>query len=479
MKKNLIFALICLVSPLLHFGQNTIIRTFGGTNVDYGVKILPMPNGNLLAVCVTASFGEGNTDVYFIQLDSNLNKINSKTYGTEESEIVTNSFLSGNLIYVIGYQSTPYFSYQGFVYVFNQNLELEKKHLHGETGWDFHYTANVINDTLYTFSESENANGEMIFTIYQNHFLSNYENKIVLNQFKPKCVFHDNGKLIVGGEKNTGNENDFTVKLFNKQLVEIFEYQLQLPRNQFIYNVKKINNEFIFTGKTNHSDSTASDDALFVFFDHQMNFRFYSVLQDYNDPKNDVSYQIIPALNTDFLFSGTTENFGEGAKDIYICRIGSNGYWQFGQTFGSSENDELVDIIEHNGKMYGIGYSNGFTQGDKDVLVLQYPSLYPTVPTGFNVQSILDQNPNQIVSIHDFAQNSLIENLHFYPNPIHQNEVIHSNIIHQKIEIFNFQGKLLQQLSNTSSIKMDFNKGIYLIKTIDNYNITISKIIIH
>ena len=67
---------------------NTIwTNTFGGTLDDIGNKIIVKNDTSYAIIGQTNSFGLGNTDVYFLLIDSNGNLITSKTYGSTRADI--------------------------------------------------------------------------------------------------------------------------------------------------------------------------------------------------------------------------------------------------------------------------------------------------------------------------------------------------------------------------------------------------------
>jgi hypothetical protein len=77
-------------------------KSFGGTQLDYGQSICLNSNNELVIIGSTASFGNGNNDIYFLKVDMNGNFIESKTFGNnggEDGYSISQTFDGG---YIIG-----------------------------------------------------------------------------------------------------------------------------------------------------------------------------------------------------------------------------------------------------------------------------------------------------------------------------------------------------------------------------------------
>jgi hypothetical protein len=82
-------------------GDELWSATYGGPDWDFGNDIIALPNGNYGIVGSTYSYGNGNSDGYYIEIDDAGNEIRSMTYGGEDEDVLNALTLSadGNLLF--------------------------------------------------------------------------------------------------------------------------------------------------------------------------------------------------------------------------------------------------------------------------------------------------------------------------------------------------------------------------------------------
>jgi hypothetical protein len=86
--------------------------------------------------------------------------------------------------------------------------------------------------------------------------------------------------------------------------------------------------------------------------------------------KNEEGLFGLKLSNGDYVVGGYTESSGYGLKDIYLIRIDSNGNLVWQSTNGTGENDAGNDIIEYNGWLYVLGYTESFVPQDKNSAIM-------------------------------------------------------------------------------------------------------------
>jgi len=81
--KKILLILLCL--PMIGFGQGWE-KTFGGLASDYGYSVEQTNDGGYIITGFTASFGNGDEDVYLVKTDGNGIEQWNKTYGGTNNE---------------------------------------------------------------------------------------------------------------------------------------------------------------------------------------------------------------------------------------------------------------------------------------------------------------------------------------------------------------------------------------------------------
>ena len=83
-------------------------RTYGGSLADSCWSLLQTGDGGYLALCLTASFGAGNNDVWLVKVDS-LGEVEwEQTYGGEKSESVSTLVEAGDGGFVLACSTTSF-----------------------------------------------------------------------------------------------------------------------------------------------------------------------------------------------------------------------------------------------------------------------------------------------------------------------------------------------------------------------------------
>ena len=72
MRSVIHIAIFVLFFQLLGTGQNTFIRTYGGNDYEEGRVVKQCPDGGFIIAGSTGSFGNGNSDIYLLKIDTAL-----------------------------------------------------------------------------------------------------------------------------------------------------------------------------------------------------------------------------------------------------------------------------------------------------------------------------------------------------------------------------------------------------------------------
>ncbi len=91
-----------LVMKLNPDGSLAWAKTYGGKDSDGANAVALAPNGDIIVAGYTDSFGAGYEDVWVLRLDSNGNVKWQKTYGGSDEDVADAVALAGNDIIVAG-----------------------------------------------------------------------------------------------------------------------------------------------------------------------------------------------------------------------------------------------------------------------------------------------------------------------------------------------------------------------------------------
>ena len=107
------FVSILFVSAVT--AQSTYTQVYSGNSYDEGVAAFRLPNNEIRLLGNTGSFGDGNTDVWLIALDSSANFLWHKYYGGTQIELIQEVVMTpeGDLFMVGSTTQNTSKSYQG------------------------------------------------------------------------------------------------------------------------------------------------------------------------------------------------------------------------------------------------------------------------------------------------------------------------------------------------------------------------------
>ncbi len=90
---------------------------------------------------------------------------------------------------------------------------------------------------------------------------------------------------------------------------------------------------------------------------------------------NDYSTSITQAADGSYLITGFTLSFGQGGYDIYIVKLDANGNLQWTKTIGGLGDEQSFSIIQTNDGGFAIaGFTSSFGQGAQDVYLIKLDS---------------------------------------------------------------------------------------------------------
>ena len=454
---------------------------FGGNGYDVGYDVKQTLDNGYIITGSTSSFGQGNTDLYLLKLDSMGQKKFETSFGGYNNEIGKSIVQLSDSSYVMaGYTSSiGVGGYDVFLVKADKNGNLMWQKTIGGSDWDFAYSMDttadggfIISGTTYSFGHG-NADGYIVKT-------------------------DANGDVIWSKTYGGLKDDEF------KSIIQTSDGNFALAGSTKSYN-DSLGDAWVFKVDVN-------GDSLWSKY--------------FGGNKEDFLNQIIENKNSDYIIAGATNSFGAGLLDGYALRINNtgtaiatlvNGTATFDEIYtsvalsrrnsgnrlclsqkelfvgykfqikliefdfdlnylaasdhGSVNYDETYKLIPTQDKGYAaIGYTNGFSSILTDCYLIKIDS---TIIGGPHVVSIRDIDKNNI-------------QFKIYPNPaehfitIQSNNVIEENLI--KLYYITAQEIYLKdKISFISKQTAQLNlqeilPGVYYLK----YNNTIQKItIIH
>jgi hypothetical protein len=348
-------------------GQLLWQKFIGGSGNEIGKSVILLNDSGFIITGFTSSFGNGGYDMYVVRTDKSGNLIWQKGFGGNDWDFGNSATacLDGNFIAVGSSYGNA--KQDGFAVKFDSN---------GNSIWQKFYGG------------SENDEFNKIFTHNGNEFFL---------AGKTESFGDSNGDMYCV-KINTNGDTLFSLKHGSSGIDKANDV------------IATSSNEVILAGAITSSLGQMTDMAV-VKFNASQNFvweKSYSLSNE-----NEECFGIIASASpilANFVAIYTTHEIAGYHKDFKTIYMDSNGDyfggWYSG-SFGFPQDDEIVSIAQTSDKGYiSCGYSNSFTTGNKDVLLVKRDSV---LNPGLSIVGVVEEQTNQNM----FA---------IYPNPVRQED---------------------------------------------------------
>jgi len=305
----------------------TFEKNYGGQYSDIGNDILALKDGFLI-VGQTDSFGKGQNDVYLMKTDKFGNKLWSFVYGGKQNDVAYSVTAINDGFMIAG--KTGSFG--------NRDQSL--------------YVARISND------------GRLV---WQNGYYSDKDDYYV---GKSILQTDDNHVVVAGSEDH--------MKFFDSdvycQLTGInINGQKEWIKNYGGEDTDRANsiirsgNNFVFAGVTD-TWGHGGDDAYVVKVNNKGQRVWHNAFgYGYDEEAN----QIITTKDGGYLVVGTTESDHRNAKDVYVVKVNENGTRAWQKHYGSTEDEEGLDVVEVENGYVIAGYTKDTKSYKSDVYLLK------------------------------------------------------------------------------------------------------------
>ena len=477
---NKIFLFICFLFLSILINAQAPVKfycRYGGNGYDIGNDVKQTHDKGYIITGSTSSFGQGNTDLYLLKIDSLGHKVFEKTFGGYNNEtgksvvqLIDSSFV------MVGYTSSIGFGgYDVFLVKADKNGNLVWQKTIGGSDWDFANslaaTADggfIIGGTTYSFGYG-NADGYIIKTDGAGNIVwtKTYGGKKD-DEFKSIIQTSDLNYAIVGNTKSyVDSLGDGWLFKVNALGDSIHSASYGGLFNDSFNNVVELSNTDLYVVGANKSFKNGANYVNWLFLLNSSN----SILQNtfVGNTNNERYNSSAVGLNGTIVSVGYNNYLGTlSDANVHFYTPGL-GYLAF-FPFGLENTDELFSVSKTKDKGFvAVGTCIGNTSILNDVLFVKMDSL--------------GNYGSSIIGINELPEESLI--LKVFPNPsIDYFEINIGNIYdnHKLIySLFDLNGKLVlkDKILNEKTLihTSDLDQGLYILQlSIDRKIIFNSKV---
>lgn len=302
-------------------GKGSVIwqKTFGGSDDDYANAVAIAPNGDIVVVGDTSSFGAGGWDTWIIRLDGKGNVKWEKTYGGEDDEY-TNAVAIAPNGDIITAGSTSSFG------AGNADLWIMRLSANGDVKWQMTY-GGTGDDEAYAVALA--PDGNIVVSGYTESFGAGDWDAWILR-------LSGNGNVIwqkTYGGKKTDEANAVAIAG---------------------------NGDIVVAGDTSSFGAGASD-AWVLRLDGDGNVKWAKA---YGGKKDDYANAVALTSSGDIIVAGGTYSFGAGGKDLWVLKLDDKGNMKWEKTYGEKHDDTANGVtVAPNGDILIAGGTYRITSG--------------------------------------------------------------------------------------------------------------------
>jgi hypothetical protein len=353
------------------------VKTFGGSNDDWGSSVQQTSDGGFILVGYTASFGAGGPDVWLIKTDADGNKLWDRTFGgggLDEGRSVQQTSDGGFII--VGY--TASFG-AGDVWLIKTDAD-------GNKLWDRTFGGGNLDEGL---SVQQTSDGGFIIVGYTASFGAGWADVWLIktdadgNKLWDRTFggsdwdegwsvqqTSDGGFIIVGYTVSFGAEwaDVWLIKTDangNKQWDRTFGGRYS-DGGRSVQQTS--DGGFILVGDT-WSFGAGEADVWLIKTDANGNKQWD---RTFGGSENDLGYSVQQTSDGGFIIVGATASFGAGGPDVWLIKTDANGNKQWDRTFGGRYSDGGRSVQQtSDGGFIIVGATRSVGAGDYDVLLIK------------------------------------------------------------------------------------------------------------
>lgn len=304
-------------------------KTYGGPEREIGWSVQVTGDGGYIIGGLTNSFGAGKTDAYLVKTDPEGNMEWQRTFGSERRDMSINVQLTSDEGYILC-GTTGYGSGDSDIYIV-------KTDSNGLLEWE----------QMYGGREAERGG----------------------------CIKQtgDRGYIICGETSSFGaGESDIYLIKINSKGEKEWEKTYGGSGRDWCHNVQLTSDDGYILGGNTASYGQGKLDVYLIKTNINGNKEWE---QTYGGPEDEFIFGpegLIQTKDGGFIFCTYGESYGEGMTDFYIVKTDSSGDTEWEKTFGGSQEDGALSILQTQDRGYLIcGYTKSIGAGNRDVYLVK------------------------------------------------------------------------------------------------------------
>jgi len=325
--KKIILGMVLVGSSLIYAEGSVVFETvFGGEEDDVAKSVVKTDDGYLIAGKTKSFTDHRDFGAYVIKIDKHGKKLWSKVYGGKDDEEANAIIRFGKDFVFVG--STETYG--------NENLSfyMVKIDRQGKVDWQNTYYHN--DDDQYNGNALVSDGEKLVFAGTENHlqFFGAKVNPYIFSTNKE-------GDKLWGGFYGGEDEDN-------------------------AHAVISVSDGYVMAGKT-ESYGNGDFDSYIVKLDKMGKKIWYAA---YGGKDDDCAADVM-ATEDGYLMVGTTENFDNNYKDVYVVKTDKKGNKLWQRTYGGSRDDQAFAVTQApDGNYVMVGKSESFTRRNGSDLYL-------------------------------------------------------------------------------------------------------------
>jgi len=465
------FAIILLLLGVGVQAQDVAkVRTYGGAYNDFGSQVIETSDGGYAIIGTTGSFGSGQSNMYFLKLNIELEKEWSHVYGGHNLEWGQSLVETSDGFLLLGFTNS--FGAGGYdIYLVKTDLNgnFQWQQTYGGTDWDFGYKILAANDGYYIAGESWSfsnggTDGYLLHINESGDELWSQNFGGTENDWLSDLFIAANGVIAVGTNSSVSEKSKvYLIEIDgenNTTEYTIGTDDLWHEGNAGLYHS---NDHYFITGATESDDY--SD---FAFFRLDTDFNVLPIdINPHGGSLKDVAYSITEISSGEITMVGESNSFA-GSIGALLLRVTTFGTFITAPTFGGSTTDIARNVIVNsNHQLMFVGESSSFGAGNFDVYLVQLET--DLVEQNYILDEVFTMD-SLLTSIEEVSIASAPALL--YPNPTRGQVFVSGDESWQIIRFFDLKGKMVFQ-ADLSSGNREINlpnlkSGVYIAELSNN-----------